>query len=54
MTKLKELARNRMKIVTNSLSVVGECEEECELLNQAEQFLNEKYFDIANHRINNA
>ena len=40
--------------LSSSLSVVGECEEECELLNQAEQFLNEKYFDIANHRINNA
>ena len=36
LTKAKEL----IKELSSSLSVVGECEEEeCELLNQAEQFL---------------
>lgn len=37
LTKAKELIEE----LSSSLSVVGECdEEECELLNQAEQFLN--------------
>lgn len=37
LTKAKELIGE----LISSLSVVGECEEECELLNQAEQFLRE-------------
>ena len=42
LTKAKEL----IKELSSSLSVVGECEEEeCELLNQAEHFLSRDEFE---------